>query len=156
MEYDVDVVQLSADFIRDYPHGQFPELMTKSGRPYSCLIVDSHDGYFICIPFRTSVLHNNAYLFRNTLRSKSNRSGLDYSKIVLISNPAYIDSSPVLVDNDEYKEAMKQMDRISREAVAYIDGYVAHHKGEKLLHHREYDRKYRYSTLQYFHDILGI
>lgn len=63
MEFDVKIYQLSSDFQKDYPTGRYPELMCKKGRPYSCLLVDLHQDYFICIPYRSSIQHNNAFLF---------------------------------------------------------------------------------------------
>ena len=83
MEYDFEIYQLSSKFFADYPETQFPELMHKFGRPYSCLLIDSHDGYFICIPFRSSIGHKNSFMFKNTQRSQRTKSGLDYSKIVI-------------------------------------------------------------------------
>ena len=66
MEFDVKIYQLSSDSQKDYPTGRYPELMCKKGRPYSCLLVDLHQDYFICIPYRSSIQHNNAFLFRGT------------------------------------------------------------------------------------------
>ena len=47
MEFEVAIYQLSAEFIRNYPSQQYPELMYKKGRPYSCLLIDLHLDYFI-------------------------------------------------------------------------------------------------------------
>lgn len=44
---------------------------------------------YICVPFRSHVHHKNAFLFKNTERSKTNSSGLDYSKTVLIRAEDY-------------------------------------------------------------------
>ncbi|MBE6984936.1 MAG: hypothetical protein E7434_04870 [Ruminococcaceae bacterium] len=131
--------------------------MHKHGRPYSCLIIDTHDEYYICIPFRSSITHSQAFLFKNTQRSQGSRSGLDYKKMVLIKDESYFDhTTAAIVDNDEYKEAITNLDRIAREATRYVDDYIAHVSGTKTLHPRAYDRKYRFSTLPYFHDILGL
>ena len=91
MEFDSDVYLLSEDFRNAYPQAIYPELMSKGGRPYNCLLIDTHDDYLICIPYRSNINHKNAYLFKNSLRSRQARSGLDFSKIVLIKNPNYID-----------------------------------------------------------------
>ena len=156
MEFDVKIYQLSSDFQKDYPTGRYPELMCKKGRPYSCLLVDLHQDYFICIPYRSSIQHNNAFLFRGTQRSRRTRSGLDYSKIVLISDERYFDQAKAVVDQDEYTETLKNIKRIVGEAVDYVDTYINHVTGKRPLHLREYQRKYQYSTLPYFHDIVGI
>ena len=131
--------------------------MFKQGRPYTCLLVDSHDGYFICIPFRSSIHHKNAYFFKGTIRSRQTRSGLDYSKIVIISNLDYIDSSsnPV-VDQDEFTEMMIHLPQIVNEALSYVNTYVSHINGTSSLHPKKFSRLYGFSTLAYFHDILGV
>jgi len=109
MEYDFEIYQLSQKFFADYPESQFPELMQKIGRPYSCLLIDSRDGYFICIPYRSSIGHKNSYMFKNSQRSRKTKSGLDYSKIAIISNTDYFDEMPAIVDKDEYNETVKHM-----------------------------------------------
>ena len=49
MEYDYDIYLLSQKFMNDYPFLKYPELMYKSGRPYNCLLIDTHYDYFICV-----------------------------------------------------------------------------------------------------------
>lgn len=156
MEYVYDVYLLSDKFINDYSEEKYPELMCKQGRPYTCLLVDTHDDYYICIPFRSSISHNNAYLFQSTQRSKKSRSGLDYTKVVLIKDDSYISGAVAVVDNDEYNEAVKNIDTIVKDITKYIDTYIQHINGTKEIHLREFQRKYKYSTLPYFHNILGL
>lgn len=157
MEYEVEIYLLSNKFINDYPQTKYPELMLKEERPYSCLIIDTHEDYFICIPFRSSISHNNAYIFRGTNRSNHTRSGLDYSKVVLIKDTDYINSERVaVVDQDEFNQAQKNMDRIVNDIIKYIDDYVNHVNGSSALHIREFERRYKFSTLPYFHNILGL
>lgn len=157
MEAVADVYLLSQKFIQDYPQDEYPEIMQKQGRPYSCLIIDTHDDYYICLPFRSSITHQQAFLFKNTQRSQQSQSGLDYKKMVLIKNEEYFDRTVVaMVDNDEFVEAMKNLDKIASEASVYLDSYIAHVTGSKVLHPREFDRRYRFSTLPYFHDVIGI
>lgn len=96
MDYDVEIRLLSQKFADDYPEKSFPELMLKHGRPYTCLLIDTHEDYFICVPFRSSITHNTAFLFKNTQRSKRSRSGLDYTKMALIKNLDYIDNTAAM------------------------------------------------------------
>ena len=156
MDFIADVYQLTQDFMRAYPEATYPEIMHKLGRPYSCLLIDTHDDYYICIPFRSHISHKNAFMFHGTQRSLQSKSGLDYSKIVLINNSLYIDNNKVVVDQDEYNEVRKNLEQIATEAVAYVDGYINHVSGAVLMHPRQFARKYQYSTLPYFHDILNI
>lgn len=156
MDFDVQVYLLSSKFIEDYSSTEYPELMNKKGRPYSCLLIDLHADYFICIPFRSHINHRNAYMFKKSQRSKRSRSGLDYSKLVLIKDGKYLDNAVAIVDQDEYSEAMANMKRIVHDVVKYIDNYVSCEQGKLLMHEREFDRLYKFSTLRYFHDILGL
>lgn len=156
MEFEVKIYQLSSDFIKDHPAAQYPELMYKKGRPYSCLLLDLHLDYWICIPYRSSIHHKNAFLFTGTERSRRTKSGLDYSKMVLIQKEAYLDSANVVVDQDEYNETIRNIRRIAGEAVDYLDGYIHHVDGTHPLHPKAYGRKYQYSTLPYFHDVMGL
>ena len=156
MGFDFDVCSLSETFYKDYPQSQFPEILRKSDRPYTCLLVDCHCEYLICIPFRSSIKHNEAFHFSGTNRSKKSRSGLDYKKVILIKNEKYINSANAVVDADEYTMMVKNIDKIVREINQYIGTYISHVKKSQILHEREYNRKYGYSTLPYFHDILEI
>lgn len=133
--------------------------MLKHGRPYTCLLIDTHDGFFICVPFRSSISHNNAYLFKNTRRSVKSRSGLDYTKMALIKNTDYIDDMAAIVDDDEYVETIQNIERIIKDVEKYISDYCMYIKKEKKegkSAERDFARRYKYSTLPYFHDILGL
>ena len=97
-----------------------------------------------------------AYHFKNSVRSVSHKSGLDYTKIVIISKGEYIDTQDALIDKDEYNETVVSLDRIKREALEFVEDYVEHMKGIKVLHVKEFKRRYGFSALKYFHKELGI
>ena len=156
MEIDVRIYQLSEKFLRDYPAELYPELMYKKGRPYSCLLIDLHLEYRICIPYRSAIHHKNAFFFHGTERSRRTKSGLDYSKMVLIRDDTYLDPDHVVVDQDEYNETIRNIRKIAGDAVDYLDGYICHVSGKHPLHPKSYARKYQYSTLPYFHDVIGL
>jgi len=156
MVYDVEVRRLSAQFAAAYPPSKYPEILYKPERPYTCLLIDTHEDYLICVPFRSHISHNNVYLFKNTKRSQRSRSGLDYSKIALISKSDYIDDTPAVVDQDEYAEVMQNIEKIISEIRTYINTYTEHIKGTRVLHPKAFSRYYKFSTLPYFHDVLGI
>ena len=91
------------------------------------------------------------------MRSRRTKSGLDYSKTVIITDTEYIDSSTsAIVDQDEYREMMVNMPRIVSEVNYYLDTYINHIEGRKVIHPRDFKRLYRYSTLKYFHKELGL
>ena len=157
MDYAVEIYKLSSNFYTDYPKTQYPELMQKDNRPYTCLLIETKDEYFICVPFRSNITHKDAFLFKNTRRSTSSHSGLDYRKTVIIKDMKYIDSStPAIIDTDEYVATIANIERIVSEVNKYVDKYINHIQQISILHTREFERHYQYSTLQYFHDILGL
>lgn len=155
MEYIAEIYNLSSQFYTDYPHSQYPEIVVKKGRAYSCLLVEYMDDLFICIPFRSHVRHKYAYHFKNSARSKQCQSGLDYTKVALIKNNDYLDvTTPAIVDQDEYKETVQNMPRIVQEVYDYISDYKDDLNGIKKLHPKEWKRRYGMSTLSYFDELL--
>ena len=156
MEYVSEVRKLSDLFYANYPRNLYPEIAQKKTRAYAALLIDRHDDYLICIPFRSNITHGNAYVFRNTARSKRSRSGLDYTKICIIKKTNYIDDSPGIIDADEYREMRMNLDEIVMQACQYVDRYILHVKGISVLSKREYRKQYWYTTLKYFHNELGI
>ena len=51
---------------------------------------------------------------------------------------------------------MKNLEKIKKEALAYVEEYIAHMNKSKTMHEAEFKRKYGYSTLRYFHKELGV
>jgi len=84
------------------------------------------------------------------------QSGLDYSKIIIITKTNYLDSTDAIVDKDEYNETMINLERIKKDALYYVEEYMECMNGKRKLHKKMFDRKYGFSTLQYFHKELGI
>ena len=156
MEFDTQVVSLSHGFYSAYPSSLFPEILEKESRPYNCLLVETHLDYFICLPYRTHIRHRYAYRFQNSLRSRRNSSGIDYSKIVIIKDSSFISDNPSTVDQDEYRETMQNINIIINDAISYLNGYIHHKKGTTQLNQQEFIRRYSRSSLPYFDEILGI
>jgi protein AbiQ len=154
MEYEAAIYSLSEKFFLDYPHSQYPEIAIKKTRPYSCLLIEYMDDLFICVPFRSHIRHPYAYHFRTSNRSRQSSSGLDYTKAILLKNTDYLDGRPVVVDQDEYRETMKNLPRIVGEVYRYILDYKNHINQNQYLHPREFQRRYGRSTLPYFDDFL--
>ena len=50
----------------------------------------------------------------------------------------------------------KQEDYIHKNLERYIYDYVEHVNGRIPLHIKQFERKYKYSTLKYFHEEFGI
>lgn len=155
-ENDYQILKLTDDFYHAYPNPPYKEILKKKQRAYNCLLFQTHYEYFICIPYGTEISHPYAFQFTTTSRSKTHKSGLDYSKIVIIEKTEYIDSIDAIIDKDEFNETMVNLERIKKEALVYVEEYVEHVKGIKQLHKREFGRRYSFSPLKYFHKELGI
>lgn len=155
-ENDYQILKLTDDFYNIYHNTQYIEILKKRERAYNCILFQSHYGYFICIPYRTEISHKYAYHFKYSLRSKMHKSGLDYTKIVIITDIRFIDTQDALIDKDEYNETMINLGKIKTEALAFVEEYVLHIKGEQLLHPKEFKRRYSFSSLKYFHEEMGI
>lgn len=84
-ESDYQILKLTDVFYREYPNPPYNEILKKNNRAYNCLLFQSHYDYFICIPYRSEISHKYAFHFTNTTRSREHKSGLDYTKIVIIS-----------------------------------------------------------------------
>lgn len=155
--FDYQVLNLTQQFYNDFPSPPYTEIMHKERRPYGCLLIQSHYGYFICIPYRSHIKHKYSYKFKRSVRSQKTSSGLDYSKIIIIKNNNYIGRADAVIDQDEYNETRDNIEYIKHDAQQYIDDYVKQMQGKVLKYDkREFQRIYEYSTLKYFHQELGI
>lgn len=155
--FDYQILNLTQQFYVDYPDPPYKEILRKDNRPYNCLLLQSNYGYYICIPYRSYINHKYAYMFKNSIRSQRTRSGLDYSKIVIIADDKYVGITDAVVDQDEYNETRNNIEYIKNDARKYVDNYVDYLIGKSTKYDKkEFARTYGYSTLQYFHKELGI
>lgn len=155
INFDSQILYLSEKFYEKYLCSLYKEILVKKDRPYQCLLVHIKD-YFICIPYRMEIRHSYAYKFKKSLRSRKHHSGLDYTKIVIVSDRGFLSAVPALIDDDEYTETIQNFECIRREAITFVDDYVSHCKGEHILHVSEFRRRYQFSPLPYFHKELHI
>lgn len=140
---------LSEEFYNDYNETDFPEIEQKSTRPYIVLLIKINENTF-AIPFRTNVKHNYCYKFKNSNRDSDAVTGLDFTKAVIIAESKYI-GSPATIDNKEYVELSNKYHFIISKFKKYVDGYLKYINGNG----NEFDyKKYKYSTLKYFHKQL--
>lgn len=138
---------LSELFYNDY--GSYREILKKTDRPY-CIATIKIDNLTFAIPFRTNIPHPFAYKFKNSPRS--NNSGLDFSKAVVITSPSYI-GEETLIDSYEYALFIQNKTVITNRFKKFLKDYKTwvtdpvYYKREKLI---------MMSSLQYFHLELGI
>ena len=142
---------LTAKFYQKYNSTDYPEIENKDYRPYIVMLVKIEDNTF-AIPFRTNVRHNNCYKFKNSTRQTDSITGLDYTKAVIVNDSTYI-GLEARINDREYTELNDSYGFILSQFRSYVRGYIEFKNG-KTSHYNI--RRYRYTTLQYFHKELGI
>ena len=78
------------------------------------------------------------------------------TRMIIVNNPKYISSKDAVVDHDEYIEVVKNIDEIDEQALDYLEEYINWFCGKSKLSKKKYIKRYKYSTLKYFHKELGI
>lgn len=155
-ENDFQILRLTDEFYKRYPNPPYTEIMKKNKRAYNCILFQTHYNCFICVPFRTEISHKYAFHFKTSMRSVKHKSGLDYTKIVIIDKNEYIGCVDAVIDQDEFRETIINIERIKFEALKFVEDYIEHHKGTKKLHAKEFLRRYNYSPLKYFHKEMDL
>lgn len=142
---------LTAEFYQRYNSTDYPEIENKDCRPYMVMLVKIENNIF-AIPFRTNVKHNNCYKFKNSTRPTDTVTGLDYTKAVIVNDSTYI-GAEARINDREYTELNDRYGFILNQFRSYVKGYIDFINGEKSYYNI---KRYRYTTLQYFHKELGI
>ena len=81
--------------------------------------------------------------------------GIDYSKMLIIKENDYIGPSS-LINATQMVCFNKNVATIQQEIFEYLEGYSNNVTGINILHPSQFNRKYQFSTLKYFHTELGI
>ena len=104
------------------------------------------------MPFRTNIRHSNCYKFKQTTRQTDTVTGLDYSKAVIVNDSAYIGAA-ARINDKEYDELDRNYYIIIKRFKKYVSGYIDFVNGKS----DEYTiKRYKYTTLKYFHNELNI
>lgn len=151
MKKDFTLNKLSAGFYEAFPEDAYSEIERKQSRPYVVLVIET-EGERFALPLRTNIRHNCCYRFKNTGRCTESSTGIDFTKAVVISDEKYI-GEPVSIDNKEYAELNDKFYFIRGKFRNYLLGYIKFCKegGNDFV-----ARKYRFTTLRYFKEELGI
>ncbi len=128
-----------------------PQVLQKN-RGYGIVSVTVNDLTF-AIPLRSNMNHNNGLktIFQKRGGDKV-WNGLDYSKALLVeeSDLARVAFKPR--EQAEYDKIQKNKDKITSDFEKYVKNYiVCAEKGTSST-----DKRYKFSTLQYFHKELGV
>lgn len=142
---------LADAFYKAYPQSKYPEMEKKQNRPFLVLLLRI-EGNTFAIPFRTNIRHRYCYKFRNSGRATNSTTGLDYTKAVIVNRSDYI--GPLAnVDHNEFLELDKHYYWIYSQFSKYVEGYKKYIKDSD---NQYMAKRYRYSTLKYFHAELGL
>lgn len=142
---------LSADFYSDYDSKSYPEIENKDNRPYMVMLIKIKNNTF-AVPFRTNVPHNNCYKFKTSTRPTDSVTGIDYTKAVIVNDIKYI-GKPARINDKEYTELNHNYGFIINQFQKFVFDYIKYANGEKGYY---LSKKFRYTTLKYFHKELGI
>lgn len=148
---DYELHYLSAEFYDKYNAVEYPEIEHKPQRPYIVLLIKIDNSIF-ALPLRTNIKHNCCYKFKYTSRPTNSITGIDFSKAVVINKPEYIGKNAD-IDNKEYVELNDRISFIISKFKTYLNGYHTYVKGQANIYQA---KKYKYTTLKYFHNELGI
>ena len=151
MKKRYQIYKLSKKFYSKYDKKNYPEIERKNDRPYVVILVKIKDNIF-AIPFRTNIKHDACYRFMNSGRKTKHKTGLDFSKAVVINDKKYI-GGRAFIDHKEFLELENRYYFIISRFKKYLSNYYRYVNGE--LKDRD-AQKYKYTTLKYFHKELGL
>ena len=139
------LVFLTKDFYNDF--SKCPEIENKDQRPYIRVHVNI-GGVLWGIPLRSHISHNHVIW-----TDEENGCGIDFTKAVVISNPAlYISGTKPHLRDDEFK-VLKRIDEFQLKTK--FQRYIKEYK--KAKQHPEMKRNkmlLNFSTLQYFEEYI--
>lgn len=145
---ELKFIFLSSEFYKDYKYKDYPEILSKSDRPYIMfnIRVDNID---FAIPFRSNIPHKNAFF-----TDEENNCGIDYTKSIVIKKSSYIDTSKnPIIRGDEFKNLKGKEYIIKKGFTKYLKNYK---KAAKKIDIERNKHFCQFSSLQYFHKELGL
>lgn len=125
-----------------------PQVLTKD-RGYGVVHVQ-HGALTFALPLRSNLNHPNGFKTSFDKNAKS-WNGIDYTKALVVSDADFESVAFKTRTDAEYKKIKKNSEKIKKEFFLYVTEYVTAVKTGLEL-----DRKFAFTTLQYFHKELGI
>ena len=143
--------RLSAAFYAQFSRCE--EILTKEERPYYVLLLEL-DGLTYAIPLRSHITHPYCFI---TDSSTGQKSGLDYSKAVVITDAAqYIDPAPVTIRQHEYNFLKQREYFIKKQFSSYVASYKKEIRRRQKNPALPVSTLCRYASLKYFHKELAL
>lgn len=125
-----------------------PQVLTKD-RGYG-VIYFTHEALIFALPLRSNLNHPNGFKTLLDKRSKT-WNGIDYTKVLIVSEDDLMKEAFKPRDTAEYDKIQNNSEKIKTQFILYLTEYVKAVKSGKPL-----DRKFTFTTLQYFHAELGL
>ncbi|MHC6204290.1 type III toxin-antitoxin system TenpIN family toxin [Breznakiellaceae bacterium SP9] len=143
--------RLTSAFYAQFGHCE--EILNKDDRPYYVLVLEV-DGLTYAIPLRSHITHPFCFIADN---SEGQKSGLDYSKAVVIADKIlYIDPTPVTIRQHEFNALKQKEFQIKQQFSSYAAAYRKEISRRLQNPDLPVSARCRYSSLKYFHKELGI
>ena len=143
--------RLSAAFYAQFSRCE--EILTKEERPYYVLLLEL-DGLTYAIPLRSHITHPYCFIADS---STGQKSGLDYSKAVVITDSAkYIDPAPVTIRQHEYNFLKQREYFIKKQFSSYVASYKKEIRRRQKNPALPVSTLCRYASLKYFHKELAL
>lgn len=134
------------DHVMDKINGKWDETKT---RGYG-IVVLSYNGLEFGIPLRSNFTNRKTNSCFETV--KGGNKGLDYSKAVLLTKESHKSDEAFIIPKEEYIRVQNKAHFIGRKFGQYVEKYMkgVRKQDQNILRH------YQFSTLQNYHDELGL
>lgn len=138
-------ILLSDEFYKTYNEEDYPEILHKPSRPYIMLVVKI-DNLTFAIPIRSHIRHNYGFITNKNLRT-----GLDFTKAIIILNPQYVAKKErITITKEEMLLISNNRDLIIKDFKTFLNTY------KRKIRNNLTANFLQYCTLQYFHKELGL
>lgn len=164
MQYvNFESIILTEQFHEDFKN--CAQILKKDKRPYVLVIIEI-DGLLCAVPLRSNKLVDEykiiravklGIFFQTENKDECNKRGLDFAKLVILKDEHYIYSCTKLHDKIQKAYIHSSKQQIAKLLYKYIHNYKS--KFMKLVagnYHKDIYYFCATSSLQYFHDFLGL
>jgi len=125
-----------------------PQVLTKN-RGYGVLYF-RHGEMIFALPLRSNLNHPNG--LRTIFDKRAGQwNGVDYSKALIVDPDDLLPEAFKPKNSAEYDKIKANSEKIKREFFEYLAEYIV-----SIREGKELDRKFHFTTLQYFHRELGL
>ena len=146
----MDIRPLKQDFYNQLIIGK-PQVLQKN-RGYGVVSITINDLIY-AIPLRSNLNHTNGFkTISMEIEGQIVWNGLDYSKALIVESDNIGTTSFNTRHQEEFDKIQENKDKIKSEFEIYVSNYIkCVAKGTSST-----DRRFKFTTLQYFHSELGI